>query len=104
MLKLYPDSPAAELAINDPVFNGSLADSIRLTEVAYRKFAVLKMKERVLKARILAVTVNARHVILFSPEDLTSGLLGTDTWGIRGYASDSAAHLARNLLLYGAGK
>jgi hypothetical protein len=104
MLKLYPESPASELAINDPVFNGSLEDSIKLTEVEYRKFALLKMKERVVKARILGVTVNSRHVILFSPEDLTSGLLGTDTWGIRGYASDSAAHLARNLLLYSAAK
>jgi hypothetical protein len=104
MKALYPDTPPVELPINDPVFNGSIPDSVRITEVAFRKYAQAKMKDRQLKPRIQAVTVRARHVILFSPEDITSGLLGVDTWGIRGYTPDHAATLARNLLLYSASR
>jgi hypothetical protein len=88
------------LPVNDPVFNGSIRDSVHLAEVEYRKYAILQMKAQPVKPRILAVTINSRHVILFSPEDITSGLLGTDTWGIRGYTPASAAALARNLLVY----
>jgi hypothetical protein len=39
--------------------------------------------------------------ILYSGEDITSGLLGTNTYGILGYSPNAAANLARNLLLYG---
>jgi hypothetical protein len=43
-------------------------------------------------------------VILFSPEDFSSGLLGKDTWGIRGYMPLYAEAVARNLLLYATSK
>ncbi|MCL5769914.1 MAG: hypothetical protein M1588_01155 [Planctomycetes bacterium] len=39
-------------------------------------------------------------MILFSPWDITSGLLGTNTWGIAGYTPASAQKLARDILLY----
>jgi hypothetical protein len=43
---------------------------------------------------------NGRYAILFSEADLTTGLLGTNTWGINGYTAESAQGLARNILLY----
>jgi hypothetical protein len=100
MTTLYPDNPPAELPINDPVFNGSIPDSVKITDVDFRKYALAKMKDRQPKPKILAVTLHARHVILFSPEDITTGLLGTETWAIRGYTPQYATQLARNLLLY----
>ena len=41
-----------------------------------------------------------KGLILFSPVDLTTGLLGTSTWGVNGYAPDAAYAAARNVLLY----
>ncbi|MCL2648624.1 MAG: DUF4159 domain-containing protein [Phycisphaerales bacterium] len=48
----------------------------------------------------LRLTPTSRFIIIFSEEDLTSGLLGTNTWGIMGCTSDSARALIRNMLLY----
>jgi hypothetical protein len=46
------------------------------------------------------MTVNNRMAVIFSNEDITSGLLGTSTWGVGGYTSDSALPIARNLVLF----
>jgi hypothetical protein len=49
--------------------------------------------------------VNAgKGFVVVSPLDLTSGLLGTNTWGIAGYDPDSAAQLMRNALLWSRGE
>jgi hypothetical protein len=45
-------------------------------------------------------TKNGRYTVIFSEHDLTSGLLGTNTWPIKGYTPESAQALARNILLY----
>ena len=37
--------------------------------------------------------------VIFSPLDLSSGFLGTNTWGVAGYEPDAAAHFVRNVLL-----
>jgi hypothetical protein len=36
--------------------------------------------------------------VIFSPIDLTSGLLGTNTWGIVGYAPSTSEQICRNLI------
>jgi hypothetical protein len=41
-----------------------------------------------------------REAIYFFPLDVTSGLLGTETWGISGYTPETSQVLARDLLLY----
>jgi hypothetical protein len=38
--------------------------------------------------------------IVFSPLDLTTGLLATNTWGILGYAPPSCETFLRNLFLW----
>ena len=43
-----------------------------------------------------------RPLIVYSPDDLTAGLVGYGGHGVRGYAPDSAYALMRNLLLYAA--
>jgi hypothetical protein len=40
--------------------------------------------------------------VLLSDADVTSGLLGTNTWDVLGYTPDYAQALARSLLLYAA--
>jgi hypothetical protein len=36
--------------------------------------------------------------VIYTPLDLSSGLLGTSTWGILGYAPDYSEALARNIV------
>jgi hypothetical protein len=38
--------------------------------------------------------------IIILPLDLSSGLLGTDAWGIAGYQSDYALQLMKNIVLW----
>ena len=46
------------------------------------------------------MTLEGRVGVLCSEEDVTSGLLGTDTWGISGYMPASAVKLARDIVLF----
>ena len=38
--------------------------------------------------------------IILLPIDMTSGLLGVDTWGIAGYQTDYALQLMKNIVLW----
>ncbi|MFP3937621.1 MAG: DUF4159 domain-containing protein [Phycisphaerae bacterium] len=50
-----------------------------------------------------AVTVDDRPAVIFSPEDITGGLLGVPACTIDGYTSDSAWELVRNIVLSATG-
>jgi hypothetical protein len=51
--------------------------------------------------QLLAYSRGKRYAAIFSRLDLSAGLLGTDIYELRGYTSESAAMIMRNLLLYG---
>lgn len=50
-----------------------------------------------------AVTVDDRPAVIFSPEDITAGLLGIPVYTIDGYSPESAWELMRNMLLSATG-
>jgi len=54
--------------------------------------------------RLEAVVVENHVAIIFSPLDLTAGLVGYRGHNLRGYAPTTAFQLMRNLLLYAAGR
>ena len=49
---------------------------------------------------LLGIKHAGRWVLVFSPDDITSGLLGIKTWGISGYTAKSAVGLATNVVEY----
>ncbi len=100
MQTLYPKNPPAQLPPDHEIIKGSMSDGEDASEVEFRKYALLQFHQRRTNPRLDAITVNGRVTVLFSPYDLTSGLLGTNTWGIIGYAPDSSEALVRNILLY----
>lgn len=53
--------------------------------------------------QLQAVFKGDRPVILFSEQDITSGLLGVATFGLKGYSPDSAERLMTNMLFYAGG-
>jgi hypothetical protein len=100
MQGLYPGNALAPLAGDHPIFKGAMADGEPIGEVEFRKYGNLKLGHRVTAPRLDALTINGRIAVIFSPYDMTSGFLGTSTWGIIGYAPETAQALARNILLF----
>jgi hypothetical protein len=47
--------------------------------------------------------VEGKPRVLYSSWDVCSGFLGTNTWGVVGYAPASSEAIGRNILLYAAG-
>jgi hypothetical protein len=44
--------------------------------------------------------VGRRYAVIYSPLDLSAGLLGTPIYGCNGYAPDACLRIMRNVLLY----
>lgn len=100
---VLPDGVAEELPPSHPVLKGTLEGGVDVTDADYRKFARLKGNGLRTPQIMGFGTKGGRHAILYSEFDVTSGLLGTNTWGIVGYAPKTAEGLARNIVLQAAG-
>ncbi|NNM84932.1 MAG: DUF4159 domain-containing protein [Phycisphaerales bacterium] len=97
--QLYPKAALQNIPLTDPLITGKFAGGVSIATVQYRKFYLTAygLKKT---PQLLGVKQGNRWVIVFSPWDVTSGLLGTNTWGIAGYAPKSAQAIARNVMLY----
>jgi hypothetical protein len=102
--KISPDKPLEALAPDSPIVTGSMPDGEKIDSVEMRKFSNAKLQRHVTSPELQAVTVNGRLRILYSPWDICSGFLGTNTWGVVGYAPATSEALGRNIVLYAAGK
>ncbi|MGC9455394.1 MAG: DUF4159 domain-containing protein [Phycisphaerae bacterium] len=74
-----------------------------LSEIRYRPDYAATLGEDRDQPRLLAVTSGQRLTVIFSPEDITAGLVGYSYSGIRGYAPATAAALMTNILCHVAG-
>jgi len=99
--KLYPHSPLVNLPENSKIYTGNIPGGINAAHAFYRPYYIQQMGFKK-TPQLLGVKKNGRWVVVFSPQDITSGLLGTNTWGIAGYAPVSAINLTRNVLCYAA--
>jgi len=99
--QIFPDQPLEALPPDHPLYSGETPDSVKIESVDWRKYTrVRDNKVPDDKPNLFAIKKSDRLAVIFSPDDLTSGLLGTTTWGIAGYSPKSAQSLTRNLLLY----
>ncbi len=99
--KILPHADFVDLPANASIIRGSMPGGVNVSQVKYRKFYVDSHRRRT-TPDLQGVKIHGRWVIVFSPWDITSGLLGTKTWGIDGYSPDSAQALARNIICYAA--
>ena len=99
LTKLAPDAVLATIPANDQLYNGAMPDSVRLVDVEYRRFSLTARRKEV-APRLQGIARGGRWAVIYSEDDFTSGLLGTSTWGISGYAPRDAEAIARDLLLY----
>jgi hypothetical protein len=98
--ELFPEAQLKVFPANYALVTGSFAaDASKITEVKYRRAWELQ-HGRLTQPRLEYLKIDNRVGVIFSAEDLTSGLLGTNTWGIGGYSSESSIALGRNIVLY----
>lgn len=101
---ILPDARLAPLPGNHPVITGVLDDKGRLVRgydnyrIRYRTFTLQTMKPTS-RPRLQALFLDDRPAIIFSEEDLTSGVAGLRHWGIFGYDVPSSRQLILNGLL-----
>jgi hypothetical protein len=95
---IYPDLTIDRIQANDPILAGGVHEAPKITTIQYRKYAQLKRPSDE-NARLLLAKQGNRVVAIISGDDLTSGLLGTGTWGNIGYTPDTSYALMRNILL-----
>ena len=98
MAAMYPGTSLQALPANCSIYTGKIPGGINTIKVKYRRNAVAGYAKT--KPDLLGVKRSGRWVLIYSPDDITSGLLGTNTWGIKGYMPKSAQALARNIIVY----
>jgi hypothetical protein len=65
-----------------------------------RPYAIAKLGEdHPPAAGAIQVIRDGKGLVVYSPLDLTTGLLGANTWGVLGYEPASARAFVRNLVL-----
>jgi hypothetical protein len=97
----FPGAPVGPLPADHPVLLPSRPFAEDLRSMRLRPFASEKLNVR-------TVPLEGLHAgqgwVIFSPLDLTSGLLGTQEWGILGYDPAYASALVRNAVLWAAAR
>jgi hypothetical protein len=98
--RVYPDAALEVLPPDSPIYTGTMADGEKIDSVAFRRYGELKMQRRVRAPEMQVINVDGKPKVLFSAWDVSSGFLGTNTWGVVGYAASTSEKLGRNILLY----
>jgi len=72
----------------------------KITDAAYRAYARTRLSGETRNARLRGITIGNRTAVIFSPEDLSMGIVGNQIDGVIGYDPKTATNLMRNILLY----
>ncbi len=75
------------------------AEAAEKVEPKYRVYAQIKLGADATRFRIRGITVDNKLAVIYSPDDLSVGLVGNAIDGIIGYAPDTATTLMRRILL-----
>ena len=92
----FPEARLTDLPADHPILAGT-GRGMSPATLRLRPYAALL--EGVRRRPVQSAAVGHGRV-LFCPCDVTTGLLGTATWGVDGYDADAAYALARNALLW----
>lgn len=98
--ELFKELPLEAIPINESLFSGKIEGTERIESVDYRKYAVTQGKKRSTAPALKGIRLNGRWAVIFSDDDLVSGLLDVQAWGIVGLTPESSQQLMQNLLLY----
>ena len=93
----FGDATSELLRPEHPLFKGLKPGLSNDSPVRLRPYAIDRLGRLAPQIRMLKV---GKGCVLFSPMDVTSGLLGTTTWGILGYESNSDQQFLRNVVTW----
>lgn len=83
-----------------PIITGTgIPDARPLRNIGYRR-AARRESLGSDTPRLMAFTIRRQAAVIYSPLDLSTGLLGTQVYDCRGYDGESSLRIMRNLLLY----
>ncbi len=99
--RIYPLTYLQPIPRASGIFNGRITASRKIATVTYRRF-YRRYHAFTRRPQLLGLIHHGRYVIIFSPLDISSGLITTHAWGIDGYAPASARKMMMNILLYAA--
>jgi hypothetical protein len=91
----FPQSQPRDMPLDDPILRGTAPG---MTPVNLRLRPYRTEQDGTTTAPLQSFTLG-KGTVLFSPIDLTTGFLGTNTWGVNGYEPDTVYNLVRNVLL-----
>jgi len=97
---MFGSSLGSPLPLENPIYT---AGGEKLTQASYRAFAKRSLSGGLNTPRLRGVQVNNRTAVIYSPEDLTVGLVGMSVDGIYGYEPDYANKLMANIVTYATG-
>jgi hypothetical protein len=98
LVELLSDQPPAMLLARHPLLSGAGGAGMEdLSKVQLRQFTTLKLGPHA--GRVLLLR-SGKGAAILSGLDLTTGLLGTRSWGILGYEPAWAAGFVKNAILW----
>jgi hypothetical protein len=100
MVKAFPNAKLAAVPLEHPLLKGGSGGMVDLSKPQLRGYAESKVG-KTLRLEILSA---GKGFVVFSPLDVTTGLLGTNTWGVVGYEPGYAQNLVKNLVLWAEGR
>jgi hypothetical protein len=90
------------LTADSPIITGAgIPDAANLAGVKFRRATPGSIRAQGIP-HLRAVPARSRLAVIYSPLDLSAGLLGSEVYGVSGYDPESALKIMRNLLLYAA--
>lgn len=97
--RIIPQAKTEPVSANaHPVLTGQVPEGTAIKSLDLRRFCL--QPERPRRPGVLEYKLGNRTVALLFEGDISSGLLGTSTWGIAGYTPKTSEALAWNVLQY----
>ena len=93
----FPAAKVEPIPPEHPLLKGDIAGAADLTRLRLRPYASQRLGQIPQRFKILK---HGKGTVIFSSLDLTSGLLGTNTWGILGYDPAYAEAFVKNVILW----
>ena len=97
---LFGDDAAKKLATDLPTDHPVYHTGTPVTDWTFRSYVRVKLGYPLKAPRLRALDVNGRVAIIYSPMDLSVGMVGKEVDGIYGYSPKVATQLMANLLAY----
>jgi hypothetical protein len=93
----FPEHPPQVMSRDHPLFDPGAPGMDDLRKPRLRRYALERSISGDTRPRMLR---SGRGAVIFSDQDLTAALLGTETWGISGYEPAYADSFMKNLIFW----